>query len=236
MKHLNLLALTLFVPLFAKAGISSESVAALASKCSPDVSPLTMSYIVKLESGNNPYSININRNAALEHQPSSEAEAITVAKKLISENKNIDLGLAQINSKNLKGLGLTVEEIFKPCVNLAASQTILKACYHESVKSWQPGQDALKHTLSCYNTGSQTRGFSTGYVQKVERIASSSHLKIPALLPDTATAVDAEETKAESYDGEKDAFSDVNATNSQDAFSRKNTDAFISRTVEPGNE
>ena len=213
-------------PMLSYAAVSSDTVAALAARCSPDVSPLTMSYIVKAESGNNPYAININNGPQLTSQPQSEAEAVAVARKLLSENKNLDFGLAQINSANLKGLNLDLEHIFKPCVNLAASQEILKACYHESLKSWEPGQEALRHTLSCYNTGSQLRGFSTGYVQRVESIAANATgVKIPTLQPESE--VQAAVKKASSYDGEPDAFQDQNERDSPDAFSQKNTDAFL---------
>ncbi len=49
---------------------------ALRARCAPDVSPLTMAYIVGHESGNNPYFINVNRGANLKRQPQTEAEAV----------------------------------------------------------------------------------------------------------------------------------------------------------------
>ena len=81
------------------------------------------------------------------------------------------MGLAQINSNNLVGLGLSVDDIFKPCINLRASQTILKACYDSALKSYPAGQVALRHALSCYNTGSLINGISNGYVTKVINVA-----------------------------------------------------------------
>ncbi|WP_407213997.1 transglycosylase SLT domain-containing protein [Enterobacter kobei] len=76
------------------------------------------------------------------------------------------MGLVMINSNNLSSLGITVEQVFKPCINLRASQTILKDCYSTALKSNPPGQIALRHALSCYNTGSQVRGFQTGMSRK----------------------------------------------------------------------
>ena len=140
---------------------------------------------------------------------------------------------SQINSNNLVGLGLSVDDIFKPCINLRASQTILKACYDSALKSYPAGQVALRHALSCYNTGSLTNGISNGYVTKVINVArQSTDLKIPTLLPDGQTSEDSTanepqqaKSTAPQYDGEQDVF----GSGDGDAFSRNNTDAFLTR-------
>lgn len=217
------------------AASTSEAITSLAHKCSPDVSPLTMYYIVEHESASDPYRINTNgKGNQLEQQPKNEREAVAAAKALLKANKNIDMGLGQINSANLNRLGLTVEDIFKPCINLRATQTILKACYDIALKSYAPGQEALKHALSCYNTGSQNDGISNGYVTKIINVATQSDLKIPTLLPDgnedaPAASAESQQTNADnspSYDGESDAF---NASASKDAFALDNTDAFLAK-------
>lgn len=89
----------------ASAAPASDEVARLAQRCAPDVSPLTMAYIVGHESSNGPYRININGSIQLKQQPRTEAEAVSVAKVLLKDNKSFDMGLAQINSNNLVGLG-----------------------------------------------------------------------------------------------------------------------------------
>ncbi|EBW7114464.1 traL protein [Salmonella enterica subsp. enterica serovar Telelkebir] len=213
------------------AATTSETIESLAQKCAPDVSPLTMADIVEHESANHPYAININgTDHQLEHQPTSEQEAVSVATTLLKEKKNIDMGLGQINSSNLSGLGLTVENIFKPCVNLRASQTILKACYDIALKSDPPGQAALKHALSCYATGSQNNGISNGYVTEMLNVAKRSDFIIPTLLPDgsddTVSGQQRSADNAPVYDGEDDAFG---ATGSKDAFTLDNTDAFLTK-------
>jgi len=219
----------------AHAASASPAVAALAERCSPDVSPLTMAYIVGHESGNNPYAININGGKQLARQPQNELEAIAVASSLLEEHKNIDMGLAQINSTNLGSLHIDLNTIFKPCNNLLASQIILKSCYHSSLKSWKPGQEALHHALSCYNTGSQDRGIANGYVTKVEQVAANSDLKIPTLMPD-GQQEDSGETADKSgsikkpYDGEPDVF--AQSGSGDDAFSQHDSDAFLTKSAQ----
>lgn len=46
---------------------------------------------------------------------------------MISAGRRVDLGLAQINSKNLGWLGLSVEAAFDSCQNLAAAARVLQA-------------------------------------------------------------------------------------------------------------
>lgn len=235
-KHPKLLGLSLACLAFsglASATPASDEVARLAQRCAPDVSPLTMAYIVGHESSNGPYRININGSTQLKQQPRTEDEAVTVAKVLLKDNKSFDMGLAQINSNNLVGLGISVEHIFNPCTNLRASQTILKACYDSALKSYPAGQVALRHALSCYNTGSLTNGISNGYVTKIINVArQSTDLKIPTLLPDGQTSEDSTATEpqqakssAPAYDGEQDVF----GSGDGDAFSRENTDAFLTK-------
>lgn len=79
---------------------------------------------------------------------------------------SVDLGLGQINSRNMRWLGLTWDTVFDPCTNIAALGAVLTSNYR-SAKSGRDPQTALRVALSMYNTGSQTRGFRNGYVAKV---------------------------------------------------------------------
>lgn len=218
---------------------ASEQIANLATRCAPDVSPLTMAYIVGHESENGPYRIHVNGDSGqLPKQPRNESEAIDAAKELLNKGVSFDMGLGQINSKNLPGLGIPVDRIFNPCKNLQASQTILKACYYDALKTNPPGQVALRHALSCYNTGSQVAGILNGYVTKVINVAKQSNLRVPTLLPEGETEDAASQpVNAErgSYEGEKDAFTD-SGERGGDVFSQDNTDAFISRSGQKGGE
>lgn len=158
----------------------------LLAKCAPNVHPVTIGALVRHESGGNPYAILDNgdwgrprgERVLRSFRPQSQAEAVTVAKKLIAAGHVVDMGLGQINNRNLKGLGLTVEQIFDPCMNLQASQTILSNKYSTAVKRYGPGDQALYAALSAYNTGNFTGGFANGYVRKV---LQASSLNVPEL-------------------------------------------------------
>lgn len=135
----------------------------LAQQCAPQVDVNIASAIVKSESSFNPFAIGVNRAAGLKKQPTSYEEAVTVAKRLISQGRNIDVGFAQINSANFKRLNLSVEQVFDPCTNLSAMQFIFNDCRNRA-----KGKDIYK-AMSCYNTGNHSSGFRNGYVAKVSR-------------------------------------------------------------------
>lgn len=140
---------------------------ALAQECAPWVAHETMAAIVKTESAFRPLAIGVNGGVKLTRQPENKAEAVVTAKWLIANGYNIDMGLGQVNSANLGKTGLTVEDAFDPCKNLAAAATILHWNYQAASRKVGGEQAALHAALSAYNTGSFTRGFSNGYVQKV---------------------------------------------------------------------
>lgn len=148
--------------------------AELALECAPNVALPTMEAIIKVESGGNPLAINVNGLRARLLIPDEVPAAVQLAKDWIARGYSVDMGLGQINSKNLRRLGLTVEQVFDPCTNLRASATILIANYQAAVKTFGPGQRALAAALSAYNTGSFSRGMANGYVQKF-------YAKVPAI-------------------------------------------------------
>jgi len=173
-KRKRLQSLLLFLTMLPLALINMDF-AALATECAPWVAPATMAAIVKTESQFKPFAININGGAKLERQPATKEEAIITAKWLLNNNYNIDMGLGQVNSVNLKKTNLSVEDAFDPCKNLAASATILQWNYESASKTIPDQQAALKAAISAYNTGSLTRGFSNGYVNKVLNNARDSN-------------------------------------------------------------
>ncbi len=139
----------------------------IAAECAPWVAPQTLAAIVRTESQFRTFAIGVNGGAKLQRQPSTKEEAVVTAKWLIANNYNIDMGLGQVNSANLAKTGLSVEEAFDPCKNLAAAGKILTWNYQSASKKIPNQQAALHAAISAYNTGSFTRGFSNGYVQKV---------------------------------------------------------------------
>jgi type IV secretion system protein VirB1 len=133
--------------------------------CAPYVAPPTLEAVISVESGGNPLAIHVNngRNPPAQHTP---ADAARVARELIEEGYNVDLGLMQVNSRNLSGLGYSVEQMFDACTNIRAGAGILAEDYGRAVQRAAPGQPALRVALSLYNTGSPVRGFDNGYVAR----------------------------------------------------------------------
>lgn len=138
----------------------------LAAQCAPNVAPATIAAIVQTESQGNELAINVNGLGHKVAQPANVAEAIKVARFYIAKGYSVDLGLGQINSRNMKRLGLTWDTVFEPCTNIAAAGAVLSGNYH-SVRAGLHPQRALRIAISMYNTGSQSRGFTNGYVGKV---------------------------------------------------------------------
>ena len=145
--------------------------AMLAQQCAPDVAPVTLAAVVKVESGFDPLAINVNGGAKLARKPRSVAEAVATAERLLQAGASIDVGLGQINSANFARTGLTLPQLFEPCANLRAASTILLSDYQRHAQRVGSGQTALTAALSTYNTGSPTRGVANGYVGKVSAAA-----------------------------------------------------------------
>ena len=62
--------------------------------------------------------------------------------------------------------------------HLRAGWRILEDAYRIEVRTYGPGQTALQHALSRYNTGDTGRGFDNGYVHRV--LAALHRLPTPS--------------------------------------------------------
>lgn len=160
--------------------LSLDQMQALAAQCAPSVAAETLLSVAKVESGFDPLAIGVNGAPAIRVHASSRAEAGQKAAALIADGRSVDLGLAQINSRNLDWLGLTIDEAFDPCRNLAASARVLQDGYARGAHRGDGEQPALLAALSYYNTGHPNRGFRNGYVAKVTKAAATI---VPALKP-----------------------------------------------------
>jgi type IV secretion system protein VirB1 len=129
------------------------------STCAPLVAPVTIAAVVQRESGGNPLAVHDNATG-VSHRPQTEAEAIALAKSLIALGHSVDLGLGQINSRNLPWLGQSVETIFEPCGNLTAMQGVLLA-------AWKQSGGSLPGALSIYNTGKAGGAAGASYAATV---------------------------------------------------------------------
>ncbi|SAI73181.1 type IV secretion system protein VirB1 [Bordetella ansorpii] len=156
--------------------------AALALACAPHVDLNTLKAVVKHESSAHPYAIGVNGSTPRSIYPRSREEAVATAQALRNDGIDFDAGLGSINVRNWSWLGLDIETVFDPCSNLQAVQTVLADCYQRAAKKYAPGDPALVAALSCYNTGTFTRGVTNGYVRKLlARTEATKPVKIPAI-------------------------------------------------------
>lgn len=149
--------------------LSRASVLVLAERCAPSEPETVLAAIVREESGHHPLKIRVNGARSQVYEPSTVADASSLAHRLIAGGANVDLGLAQINSGNLHWLGLSIEDAFDPCRNLAAGAAVLADGYRRAITSRLSDRSLLQTAYSVYNTGDPTKGFQNGYVAKVER-------------------------------------------------------------------
>jgi type IV secretion system protein VirB1 len=134
--------------------------------CAPNVAPITLQAIAQVESGGNPLALNIN-GIRVQPSPARDAkEAAKMAESYIARGYSVDIGLMQVNSRNLLSLGIAVEQVLDPCTNIRAAATILTTDYAAAARMRGDGQAALQAALSAYNTGDFYRGFANGYVAK----------------------------------------------------------------------
>ncbi|RBB38171.1 lytic transglycosylase [Burkholderia reimsis] len=149
--------------------------------CAPQIAPATMAAIVRTESGFNPYAIGVV-HGRLRRQPLNVAEAVATVRALEAGGWNFSVGLAQVNRANWPAYGLTAENTFEPCRNLAAGAAILHRCFAAAVTTgkFHAGADyhadiqaALRASLSCYASGNFSTGYQTGYVQRVVESAAA---------------------------------------------------------------
>jgi len=161
----------------------------LISECAPDVSPITMAAILKVESANNPYAIGIV-GSHLAIQPASKEQALQVALGLHESDTNFSVGIAQINRYNLTEYNITYEQAFDACTNIHVGAAILTKCYNNALVSTKGKEQlALQSALSCYYSGNFNTGFISSndgelsYVQKVLRARQdiSSFYAVPEI-------------------------------------------------------
>jgi type IV secretion system protein VirB1 len=143
---------------------------ALTMRCAPLVDPATAQALVAVESGANPQAIGVV-GGALERQPRTPGEALATVHMLQQGGWSFSVGLAQINVRNLRRLGLTLERALEPCPNLQAMQTLLVECFERGMQRHPSAQRALRAALSCYYSGNLASGLAAEYVSRVVSFA-----------------------------------------------------------------
>lgn len=159
--------------------LPTAAILGLAAQCAPNVAPSTIAAIVHTESRGYQFALNVNGVAKQPARPTNAADAARVAQFYVARGYSVDLGLGQINSRNMAALGLTWDTVFDACTNITAAGNVLSGNY-QRVRNGRVPQHALRVALSMYNTGSQSRGFSNGYVGKVLGNAGVSQGVMPA--------------------------------------------------------
>ena len=158
---------------------ADDDFAVLARKCAPQVAYDTLQAIVRTESSFNPYAIGIVpkpelkevNDGLIKRRHDTLASSVALARDLQTHGYTFAVGLAQINSVHLPGMGISLEQAFDPCTNLKAAAAILTSCYQRALKVSNDKSRALKDSFSCYYSGGFTVGYSHGYVEKVLRNA-----------------------------------------------------------------
>ena len=170
------------VPFALAAFVHAQSVdiAVLGRQCVPEAPLSTLSAIVRAESAGNMDAMQIDfpktllkrwhlpaGTLILKRQPANAQEALAWLRYFESHGIFVDLGLMQVSSYEAKRRKIDPETLLDPCTNLRAGWQILEDAYRIEVTTYGPGQMALQHALSRYNTGDTARGFDNGYVQRV---------------------------------------------------------------------
>jgi len=183
--------LAIFLLSLAASGSAQQAdIAALGKRCLPMAPLSTLSAIVRVESGGNANAIDIdfpkslfkrwrlpNGALRLKRQPATAEEALAWLRYFEQHAISVDVGLMQVSTAEAERRGLAPESLLDPCNNLRAGWEILEEAYRTEVSTYGPGQTALQHALSRYNTGDTERGFDNGYVRRV--LAAFSELPNP---------------------------------------------------------
>ncbi len=174
----------LCLPCFLNA--QTEDLAAMRARCLPEAPESTLRAIVQVESGGNPYAMQIDFPHALlkrwnlaagtlrlKRQPQAYSEALEWLAYFQRLHIFVDLGLMQVSTAEAQRRGIPLESLLEPCTNLRVGWQILEDAYMTEVKVYGPGQTALDHAISRYSTGDPQAGIDNGYLTRVLAAAQS---------------------------------------------------------------
>ena len=150
----------------------------LLEQCAPQVSPVLMQALVRAESAWQPLAIGMDKAQGAVKQPATLAEAIATAKDLAAAGRRFSVGLAQIHVSNVALYGMTWEQAFDACQNLALGQKILWNFYHRASASGYSGVAAIWAALRGYNSGGVDRAVSDEYANRIFAYMSSAPPKV----------------------------------------------------------
>jgi len=151
--------------------LSSQQFSQFARRCAASVTLPVLRAVANVESRFDPVALRNNGRHISLHLPTAGA-AISQAQQWIAAGESVDLGLMQLNSHNLKHLGMTVKTALTPCGSLAGAAQLLQESSEQASTSVER-QAALLITFSRYNTGRPLAGVANGYAEQILKILSS---------------------------------------------------------------
>lgn len=132
-----------------------------------------MQALVRTESAGRPLAIGMDRSHGTVKQPETLQEAVATAKALVASGRRFSVGLAQIHVSNVGLYGMSWEQAFDGCQNLAVGQKILWNFYHRASASGYSGVAAIWAALRGYNSGGVDRSISDDYASRIFAYMSS---------------------------------------------------------------
>jgi type IV secretion system protein VirB1 len=173
---LLLLALWLSCPCSAE----TTTLVQLRDRCAPKAPLSTLAAIISAESSGNPEAIQIDFPNALlrrwrlpagtlrlQRQPKNAEEAARWITYLNVHDISVDVGLMQVSTDEAMRRHISPVSMLDPCINVRTGWSILQDDYQIEVNRVGPGQVALQHALSRYNTGDTAKGIDNGYLARV---------------------------------------------------------------------
>lgn len=163
-------------PCFAEA----TTLAQLRDRCAPTAPLTTLAALIITESGGNPNAVQVDFPNALlrrwrlppgtlrlQRQPNDVREAGEWIAYLNARRISVDVGLMQVSTHEAMRRHISPAVLLDPCANVRTGWSILEDDYKIEVNHFGPGQVALQHALSRYNTGNTNRGIDNGYFARV---------------------------------------------------------------------
>lgn len=139
--------LLLFTASFAACAAPVDMSDADIERCAPGVDVETVAVLVRDLTGGEPYAVTPFGGETLPYVNPADAASV-LAKPENTPKGGWLIGLAQVNSKRVKKMGMKPAEALDPCVNLRIASEELKGCFES--KSVKGAKDKLKPLLRCF--------------------------------------------------------------------------------------
>lgn len=122
----------------------------------------TQASIIKVESSNSrgiPESNAIHDNTTgASYWPATREQASVLAKSLLRAGHSLDVGIGQLNNSNFAGIGVGVDDVLDPCINVRVTGELLERDWLEafSAVGYNRARErqAIFMTASLYNKNS----------------------------------------------------------------------------------